>query len=286
MGIDVNQDMAAGEPIDDPLHRSPDGPSLGLWTDLLWQFTVRQLRLEHKGSVLGGAWMVIQPLLFLALYTFVFGFVFGGRFNVTEGETRVEFALGVYLGLSIYNFFSDMINRSPRMMVSNPNLIKKVVFPLEILPCAHLLAGLFRFALNLTICLLAIALIGPGLSTGSVWLPFIVLPLAMTGMGLAWLFFSLGVYFRDVAQITPFLCTALLYVSAVFYPATLIPDLAWPFLSWNILIYAIEMTRGVVLWGQPMPVGTLVWMYVGAVGVLAAGLLVFRKLKPGFADVI
>ncbi len=103
-----------------------------LWRhrELLWQFSLREVELRHRGSHLGLIWSLLNPLLMLSLYVFVFGYIFGGRFGVLPNETRMDFALGVFLGLSIFQFLAETLSAAPNLIVVNPNFVKKVVFPL------------------------------------------------------------------------------------------------------------------------------------------------------------
>ncbi len=259
----------------------------GLWfhRGLWWQFTLRNVELRHKGSHLGLVWALLNPLLLLALYVFVFGFIFDGTFG-KAGETRIEFALGIFLGLSLIHFFSEVIGLAPTLIVANPNFVKKVVFPLHILPAASVGASLFHLLISLVLILTGVALFGPGLSTGVLWLPVIVLPLVMIAMGLAWLISALGVFLRDLTQITQFVSMALLFASAVFYPKSMIPEAGWQILRFNPMLLAIELARDAVLWMEPLNMKHLVYLYAVGFACLWAGRTVFRKLKPAFADVL
>ncbi|HEY5552717.1 MAG TPA: ABC transporter permease, partial [Opitutaceae bacterium] len=212
-----------------------------LWghRSLVWQFVVRNVEIRHKGSHLGLVWSVANPLLMLSLYVFVFGYVFGGSFNAMPGETRVDYGLGIFVGLSLFHFVSEVLGQAPSVIVSNPNFVRKVVFPLEILPVATVGASFFHFLISIALALLGIATIGPGLSWGALWLPVIVVPVLLWGLGVAWAISALGVFFRDISQMMQFLTMATMFASAVFYPASKIPPEAWLILKFNPLIHAI-----------------------------------------------
>lgn len=253
--------------------------------DLLWQFTVRNVELRHRGSYLGVVWSVFNPLLMLALYVLVFGYIFGGSFG-RPGETRLEYGLGIFLGLSLFHFASEVLSTSPNVIVSNPNFVKKVVFPLEILPAANVGAALVHLGISLGLALLGVFFFGPGISLTLLWLPVIVFPLVLFCLGLNWFFAALGVFLRDIAQLMQLISMALLFASAVFYPITKIPEAAWVFMRFNPILLAIELARDAVLWHEPLNLTHLAYLY--AVGLLAcyAGHLAFRRLKPAFADVL
>jgi lipopolysaccharide transport system permease protein len=275
-------------------HLAPAGTGGGsarrstIWgqRSLIWQFIVRNVEIRHKGSHLGLVWSVANPLLMLSLYIFVFGFVFGGSFNAIPGETRVDYGLGIFVGLSLFHFVSEVFGQAPGVIVSNPNFVRKVVFPLEILPVATVGASFFHFLISMALALIGIATIGPGLSWGALWLPVIFAPVLLWGLGVAWLFSALGVFFRDINQMIQFLTMALMFASAVFYPASKIPEAAWMILRFNALIHAIELARDAALWNLPISIPHLAYLYVSGIATCALGYFTFQKLRPAFADVV
>jgi len=262
------------------------GPALWRHRSLVWQFVIRNVEMRHKGSHLGLVWSFANPLLMLALYVFVFGFVFGGSFNAIPNETKVDYGLGIFVGLSVFHFVSEVLGQAPTVIVANPNFVRKVVFPLEILPVATVGASFFHFLISIGLALLGVALLGPGLSLGVLWLPVIFAPVLLWGLGVAWLLSALGVFFRDFNQLVQFLTMALMFASAVFYPVSKIPAEAWLVLRFNPLIYAIELSRDAALWGLPVSIKELAFLYVSGLISCLIGLSVFRKLRPAFADVV
>ena len=131
---------------------------------LLWQFLLRNVRQRHRGSILGSLWLVLNPLLMLSLYVFVFGIVFGGRFTDSPSESTLDYALGVFLGLCVMNLVSGTIGSSPTIIVSQPNFVKKVVFPLDVLPIAHIGAMSYDLLIGLALCLSGVCFFGSGFS--------------------------------------------------------------------------------------------------------------------------
>ncbi len=117
----------------------------GLWSrgDLIWQFTQRNIELRHRGSRLGAFWALLNPLSMLALYGVVFGVIYDQRFNVLPGETGYDFLLALFLGLALFHMFSETLAWAPGVITANPNFVKKVVFPLEVLPLAQIGAAAF-----------------------------------------------------------------------------------------------------------------------------------------------
>lgn len=259
-----------------------------LWThrELLWQFTLRNVELRHKGSHLGLIWSFLSPLLMLAIYVLVFGYIFGGSFGVLPTETRLDFGLGIFLGLTLFHFIAEVAGNSPVLIVGNPNFVKKVVFPLEILPAASVLGAVFHMLISLTLVLGGIILLGPGLTPRVLWLPIIVLPVILLLLGLSWFLSALGVFFRDVTQVMQFLTMALMFSSAVFYSALKIPPAVWAWMRFNPLLLAIELARDAALWARPVNLNHLGYLYVVGLTVCCLGHAAFRRMKPAFADVL
>jgi lipopolysaccharide transport system permease protein len=268
-----------------PSHRSPAAFATNLWRyrDLLWQFTQREVELRHKGSHLGLIWSLLNPLLMLGLYVVVFTFIFNARL---PNESRVDYALGVFLGLTIFQFLAEIISIAPMIIVGNPNFVKKVVFPLEILPASTVGAATFHMLVSLGLLLIGVAVMGDGLTLQIFWLPVLVLPLALFALGLVWVLAALGVFFRDLSQLAQFLSLVLMYASAVFYPVERIPAAVWQFLRFNPLLLTVDMARNAVLWDHSPNFKHLAYVYVVGLIMCYVGHHVFRKLKPAFADVL
>lgn len=186
----------------------------------------------------------------------------------------------------MFQFFSEVFGLSPTIIVSNPNFVKKVVFPLEVLPAANVLGAGFHMLISLGLLMIGNLLLGPGLTPLALWLPVILIPVILIALGASWLFAALGVFFRDVNQVMQFLTMALMFASAVFYSAKKIPPEAWMFLRFNPLLLAIELARDAALWARPINLHHLAYLY--ATGLLACyfGHLAFSKMKPAFADVL
>jgi lipopolysaccharide transport system permease protein len=266
-------------------------PSGGFWRqrDLWWQFTVRTVEQRHRGSHLGIVWAVLNPLLMLAIYFVVFGKIFGGKLSPRPDETSVDFALAIFLGLTLFQLFAETLSATPGIIVNNPNLVKKVVFPLEILPLAHLGAFWFNTLINLGLLLLGAVFFGQGVSiAGLVWLPVILAPLVLLSIGAGWLFAALGVFFRDISQAMPFFSQILLYSSLVFIPLSKVQAYPWLYLilKWNPLLQTIALARSALLWDLPVSLDALAYTYAAGLAAFFFGRWAFMKLKPSFADVL
>jgi lipopolysaccharide transport system permease protein len=240
---------------------------------------------RYRGSVLGILWSFFNPLLMLAIYTFVFGSVMKSRWSVGSDST-VEFGLVLFAGLLTFNFFAETINRAPMLIVSNTNYVKKVVFPLEILPWVIVGAGLIHLVISVAIWLpVYIAFYGAPHAT-ILYLPLVLLPLILFTLGLSWILASLGVFVRDVSQFIGIVTTAMMFLSPVFYPASVLPADYRFLLYLNPLTPAIESSRDVLYWGRS-PDFILLAIFVSAAALVAwLGFAWFQKTRKGFADVL
>ena len=230
-------------------------------------------------------WMVLTPLLMLALYTFVFGFVFGGTFGVAN-ESRLDYALAVFVGLVAFHFLAEVLSTSSGLIVSNPNFVKKVVFPLEILPASAVLAAAGTAGVSLVLALLGVAFVGPGISLAWLQLLLILPALGLLALGCAWLLAALGVFLRDTSSVMPFFVQIVLYTSAVFYPLGTIPAWAWTYLRFNPLLHTVNLLRQTLLWQQPLEPSHLAFTWATGVAAAVVGYFVFTRAKPAFADVL
>ena len=259
-----------------------------LWRNrtLLVQFTLRNIELRHRGSYLGFIWSILNPLLMLALYVFVFGYIFRGRLNPAHPESRMNYAFGIFLGLILFHLVAEVLSVAPSVIVSNPNFVKKVVFPLEVLPAANVGASIFHATISLVLALLGIALLGPGLSVHMLWLPAILFPILFLLLGIAWFVSAIGVFFRDIGQVMGVLSMILLYASCVLFPSTSLPPAVWMVLRFNPLLIAVDLARGTVMWHLPVNFIHLAYLYAVSIGFCLVSYWFFRKTAPAFADVL
>ncbi len=258
-----------------------------LWRNrsLIHASATREVLGRYRGSALGLLWSFFNPLFMLTVYTFVFSEVFKARWSA-DSESKTEFALVLFAGLMVFNLFAECINRAPGLIPSNPNYVKKVVFPLEILPFVGLLSALYHMLISLGVWLLAYLILF-GLPHATVLLlPLILLPFALFIMGLSWALASLGVFLRDVSQFIGVVVTTLMFLSPIFYPASALPEAYRHILYLNPLTPVIEMTRDILYWGKP-PDFTILSIYWLATGTIAwLGFAWFQKTRKGFADVL
>lgn len=240
---------------------------------------------RYRGSFIGMAWSLFNPLLMLATYTFVFSVAFQARWGKGE-ESKVAFALVLFSGMIVHSFFADCMNRAPTLITSHPNYVKKVIFPLEILPWMALGSALLHFLVSLTVLLAFCILTGAQLQAGTVLIPLLMLPLLLITIGLMWGFASLGVYLPDLAQGMGMLTTIALFLAPVFYPIDALPKAYQTALCFNPITLPILQIRDVMFWGKPIDwQGWAISLAIGVV-VCCLGFWWFQKTRKGFADVL
>lgn len=253
---------------------------------LIWQLLKRDVQARYKGSALGLLWSLVTPVVMLSIYTFVFQTVFKSRWTDTSGETTLSFAIILFLGLSIHGLLTETLTKSPLLIVGNQNFVKKIVFPLDVLSWVTLFSGLFTFLISFALLLLLIVVELKSIPITALLLPFILLPYCVLMLGISWMLAALGVYLRDIQQITGTLATLLLFLSPVFYSTSVLPEKFQLWISLNPLSYIVESCRAVLIYGK-LP-GLSGWIIYSVVALTIAylGNYFFRKVKPGFADVL
>ncbi|MDR8365338.1 ABC transporter permease [Pseudomonas sp. JL3] len=272
-------------------HLSPASGPLSLlrslWHNrqLIAQMTRREVIGRYRGSVMGLAWSFFNPILMLAVYTFVFSEIFKARW-VGQDAGKGQFAILLFVGMIVHGLFAECANRAPSLILSNSNYVKKVVFPLEILPLITLGSALFHTCISLIVLVLAQLLLTHDLPWTAALLPLVLMPLVLGTLGISWLLASLGVFLRDVSHVIGVLTTVLLFLSPVLYPVAALPPAYQPWLKLNPLTYIIEESRNILLFGHlPQWDSLFVAMAIGAL-MAAAGYWVFQKTRKGFADVL
>ena len=254
-------------------------------TGLIWQFTRRMLFSEFRGSLLGLGWLLLRPLVMLGVYVLVFHGIFGAKWPGVVDFSAWDYGLYVFVGLAVFQFFSESLIRACGLIYGQPNLVSKVVFPLEVLPTALALSGMVVLAVNFVLLLGVLLFLGMG-SLSWLWLPLVLLPLVLMTWGLALLVSALGVYVRDLAQVLGMGMTALMFLSPIFYAVGAVPERWQAWFALNPLAQVIGMLRDVILLHRGLDLGSLVVMWVVALGFVGLGLWVFGRLKRGFVDVL
>lgn len=257
-----------------------------LWVHrgLIGRLARREVQQRYRGSAFGLSWSLFHPLLMLGVFSFVFGKVLPSR----TGETVVtsSFGLMLFAGLIVFWMLSECLSRAPRLVLENPAFVKRVVFPLEILPWVVVAGALFHMAVSTGILLVATWVVQGSVSWTVATLPLIFVPIALLGLGAGWFFSALGAYVRDIGQVMPVLVTALLFLTPIFYPSDAIPDTYRSILLLNPLADAVEQTRAVTLagalpdWASLLSALLLSWVLAW----LSLGW--FARTRTGFADIV
>jgi len=253
---------------------------------LIQQFTIRNIQSRYRGSYLGVFLSLLRPLAMLALFTVVFGFIFQSNLGPGGQSSRLEFVLALFCGLVLFDFFAECLGAAPTLVLSNPNYVTKVVFPLEVLPVATVGAALVQLIISMVPLLIAILLIHGSIPLAALYLPIVLLPLLFLCLGVAWFFASLGVFVRDINALIPVLLQILMYASAIFYPLSKVPPTVLPFLMLNPLVVTIDQARNALLWGQPPDWLQYALVLAVNLAALIAGYTFFMRTKRAFADVM
>lgn len=266
---------------------SPIEMFVSLWRNrtLIIASAKREILGRYRGSFLGLLWAFFNPLFMLAVYTFVFSFVFNARWNV-ESDSKTEFALVLFAGLIVFNVFGETINRAPSLIINNPNYVKKIIFPLEILPIISLFSSVFHGLVGLFVWLLAYQILFGSLNATVLYFPLIIFPLVFLIMGLSWVLASIGVFLRDISQFIGTVVLVLMFMSPVFYPLTALPEEFRPWLAFNPLTFFIEQVRDILYWGRHPNFSKLALYSLVSLISAWLGFAWFQKTRKGFADVL
>ena len=268
-------------------YSSPKEMFVSLWRNrsLVTALIRREVTARYRGSVMGILWSFLNPIFMLTVYTFVFSVVLNTRWG-GGSDSKTEFALILFAGLIIFNLFAECINRAPGLILANTNYVKKVVFPLEMLPWIALGSALFNALISASVWLAAYLILF-GLPHPTVLLlPLIFLPFLLFVMGITWALASLGVYLRDVSQFIGLVTTAMMFLSPIFYPLSAIPEAYRTLILLNPLSTVIEQTRDVLYWGNVPNMTTWFYCLLASILVAWSGFAWFQKTRKGFADVL
>ncbi|MDQ9170129.1 ABC transporter permease [Oxalobacteraceae bacterium R-40] len=267
---------------------SPAALVRSLWHNrqLIAQMTRREVVGRYRGSALGLTWSFFHPVFMLTVYTFVFSVVFKSRWGVGGEENKTQFAVVLFVGMIVHGLFAEVLNRAPGLILANVNYVKKVVFPIEILPIVTMGAALFHSLISLGVLLAAFVLFNGYLHWTAIFTPLVFLPLVILTLGFSWMLASLGVFLRDVGQTIGIITMVMMFLSPVFYPISALPENLRPWVMANPLAFIIEQAREVLVWGHlPNWIGLGIYTLV-AIAVAWAGYLWFQKTRKGFADVL
>lgn len=257
--------------------------------ELMAQLVKRNLFIRYKGTFLGVAWNVLQPMFLFFAYSFAFGVVFRSRWsstNVSAENAEALYAVIMFCGMTVYNIFSETISASPYIFVNNPNYIKKVIFPLEILPVSQVLTSIINVLFWFVILLVGTYAVTKNIPLTMLFLPVVLVPYILMMLGFSFFLSSIGVYFRDLSQICAIIAQVGFLVTPICYSIELIPEKYNAIINLNVIAWYVEEVRKVFVYGMLPDFQVLGKMFLVAIVVFYTGYACLRYLKKGFADVI
>jgi len=252
--------------------------------DLIFSFARRDLAGRYKGSALGIAWAVLTPIVMIAIFTFIFAGIFGARFGASDSHW--DYALYLFCGLLPWSMFQESVQQSSNTIVTNANLVKRVVFPLETLPAAQAFAALGNQLFATIALLIGIIFIRQHLQLTALWLPLLLIPQLLFTLGAAWLIASLGVFLRDIAQGITLLLMAWMYLTPIIYPESIVPERFRWFINVNPFTALVRSYRHIFLEGLAPDWRGLAYFTAIALIVFVFGYWWFARTRKNFADVI
>lgn len=253
---------------------------------LLRQFTLRDILARYRGSYLGVFWSLLRPLGLLTVYVVVFGFILQPQLGSGAGGSKLDFVLSLFCGLILFDFFAESVGRAPTLILSRPNFVTKVVFPLEILPLSAVAAALLQMVISFVPFFCGVLLVRGSVPATVALLPLVLVPLICLALGLSWLLSSLGVFVRDINAAVPLLLVVMMFASAIFYSLSSVPPQFRFFFDLNPLAALVDDARSVVLLGRAPAWGRFGAVFAAGIVVAASGYAFFMRTKRGFADVI
>ncbi len=263
------------------------GMGTSLWRNryLLKKSVQREIVSRYRGTALGALWSLVQPMFLLVVYSFVFSVVFKARWH-GGSDSKIEFALILFSGLMVFNLFAECVNRAPSLILENTGYVKRVIFPLEILPWVILGGAVFNIVVSFLVWLCAYILFAGLPSPAILCFPVILGPLCFFTLGISYFLSALGVYLRDISQIINVIVTALLFLTPIFYSVENLEQSYRIFLYLNPLTMVVEQARNLLLWGRLPQINQLALEYLVSTLVCWLGFVWFQKTRKGFADVI
>ena len=253
---------------------------------LTQQLVKRDVLSRYRGSFLGALWSLLRPLAMLSVYAVVFGFIFQSQLGNGGEESKYDFTFALFCGLVLFDFFAESVGRAPTLVLSKPNYVTKVVFPLEILAVSAVGAALVQMVISLGPLFIALAIAHGSIKLTALWLPLVILPLVLLALGLTWFFSSLGVFVRDINAIVPVGLTILMFASAIFYSLNRVPAEFQSLILLNPIALLVQEARAAILWGMSPDWARLGITTLAGLLVAVAGYAFFMRTKGAFADVM
>ena len=255
---------------------------------LILRLARREVEARYKGSMLGLLWAALLPLIMIGIYSFVFSSVMRSRWVVTpaQGEVPYDFAMLLFAGFILFTLFSETVSRAPGLMLENPAYIKKILFPLDTLPWIATIGA--SISAGIAFCVfIVLYLVLYGLPPVTILLlPLIVLPIFFLTLGTTYILSCLGVFLRDLRQLTPLVTTAMLFLSPVLYPLEAVPEAFRPIINLNPMTIGVVQARQVIFWGEVPNLALLAFYTLCTFALASIGCMCFNRVKKAFADVV
>ena len=259
-----------------------------LWAykELIVKLSRKAVLTRYRGSLLGLVWAFIQPLMMLAVYTFVFSVIFEAKWGQGLDQDRLSFALALFVGILTFNIIGDTVTAAPGLILSHPAFVKKVVFPLEILPVVKLIESVVFSLFGLLVLVAAKLISAHSLSWTLLLLPVVWLPVLLFSLGWSYFLASLGVFIRDIGSVISVVVTMVFFLSPIFYPLSAVPESLRFYIQLNPIAVFVQDARKVILWGQTPDWFLLMVYFLISLLIFVLGFFWFMRSKKAFADVI
>ena len=254
--------------------------------DLAYHMTKREILLKYKGSKLGIMWSIINPIIMMSVYTLIFSQIFQTRWAGASQINTTDFAINLYTGLIVFNIYADTITRAPSLITSNPNFVKKIIFPLEVLSVATVGSAVATGITSILVLLGVILITTKQLAVTIILLPILWAPLILNCLSLAWILSTLGVFIKDLTQVTNSIVSVTMFLSPIFYPSEALPDkLRW-LSQLNPLAYYIEKSRNIIIEGKNINPVQIAVFFVTSLIIAEITFRFTKKLERGIGDYV
>ena len=257
---------------------------LGVHRALVLSMVRREVSQRYRGSFLGPIWAILTPAVQIVIFTLIFSGIFQARFGGESGP--LGFAVYLFCGLLPWLAFAEAVQRSTSVVVEHVNLVKRVVFPVEVLTVQLSLAALVQQAIGTAVLLTAALVLEQILSPTLFFLPLLLIPQLLLTIGLGWLVASFGVFLRDTGQLVQLTLMAWMYLTPIFYPESMVPRHYRWLVEANPMAPLIRSYRRILLEGLAPDWTGLGWTSIFAIGCFLLGYWWFIRTRKAFADVL
>lgn len=259
-----------------------------LWAhrEVIMAFATREFQAAHRGTFLGLIWTVVAPLFMLAVFAFVFGYIFKGRFATHIEETPLDYALALFVGISFFNCVGQALSMAPTIVLANAAYVKTNVFPLEVIPVSTVINILFNLMIAIGLCAAALLVTHGFIYATAIFLLPLVVSIGLMALGIVWFLSSLAVFVRDIPAIMPPIVLVLMFMSGVFFPIEFVPVRVRFIVLFNPIAVTIEQARGALLYGRVPDLSSMLIILLLAMVMAIVGYFFFVRSRPAFADVV